>query len=782
MKNYLYKSLFTSAALLMGAAGLTGCSDDDMSKRYPDYDPRYQGEVKAENADIVIEAAATPVTIKFNTDMPWTAQVLDGQGDACSYATVSPESGEAGENTVTVNVQNNEDSENSRTVQVTISTEKGATTTVTILQNYKVLILDPAEIQDYEKYTCPESWNPHFEEGPEYMLRHDSYYSWHRMKQSEHFFVFWSPEFGADPNAADVPDAMKVDVDDLLVKAEQFFHTNIEVLNMATLGQGKSNLDNYKMQIYLIYQDEWLATGSGYDDKIGALWVNPATCHPVGSTIAHEIGHSFQYQTYADRIATGEAPNDFQSGFRYGFTGPDGAGNGGCAYWEQCAQWQAHMDYPEEQFDYANFPVWLSNHHRHFHHEWQRYASYWLQSYWVAKHGEEAYGRIWKESVAPEDAISAYTRIYNGGDYSKTREELAEYAMQMATYDINYNHVSELGMANQDRYRENMHYISDSGEYQIDYASCPGATGFNVISLTVPENGGTVSVDFRGLEYGAELHAKDKGQMVDGDGKITGTTRNYNTVGGAENMGWRYGLVALQGTTRTYSAIGKEKNGTVSLEVPAGAEYLFLVVQGSPEEYMSHGWDEVESNDPQFPYAFKVNGADCKWYEEEPEPVYTLVDENNVDVQLDLRISVSNPEWAIGAFSLNDEHVLGFFGLTADELTEKLVDLPSGEEVLPAEGTVVMANLESDGSYCFTGSSNNGFWCKENGDRTQWGDGQVVYTERGWAGDGTALSVTLGQAAGSFEPGAEVELRPAFIYTVGGVQKTIQYHIHYRYY
>ncbi len=28
------------------------------------------------------------------------------------------------------------------------------------------------------------------------------------------------------------------------------------------------------MQIYLLYQTDWLAAGSGYDDKIGALWVN----------------------------------------------------------------------------------------------------------------------------------------------------------------------------------------------------------------------------------------------------------------------------------------------------------------------------------------------------------------------------------------------------------------------------------------------------------------------------------------------------------------------------
>ena len=98
---------------------------------------------------------------------------------------------------------------------------------------------------------------------------------------------------------------LRVDIDDLLEKAEQFYKTNIEALKFAQLGEDKSYLDKYKMEIYLLYQTEWLATGSGYDNKIGALWVNPSTCQPVGSTIAHEIGHSFQYQVYCDKILHG---------------------------------------------------------------------------------------------------------------------------------------------------------------------------------------------------------------------------------------------------------------------------------------------------------------------------------------------------------------------------------------------------------------------------------------------------------------------------------------------
>ncbi len=96
-----------------------------------------------------------------------------------------------------------------------------------------------------------------------------------------------------------------MDVDDLSQKAEQFYKTNVEKLGMATVGQGKWSLDNHKMQIYLLYQTEWLATGSAMTTIKRPLAID-STCKPVGSTIGHEIGHSFQYQVSADKLFTGE--------------------------------------------------------------------------------------------------------------------------------------------------------------------------------------------------------------------------------------------------------------------------------------------------------------------------------------------------------------------------------------------------------------------------------------------------------------------------------------------
>ena len=124
-----------------------------------------------------------------------------------------------------------------------------------------VIVLSPEDIIDYDKFYKPNEFSRMD------MLRDDSRWSFVRSRQSEHFIVFWEPGFGLDPNASSVPADLRVDIDDLLNKAESFFRVNIDVLKFADLE--KSNLSKYKMQIYLLFQREWAAYGGGIDDVIG---------------------------------------------------------------------------------------------------------------------------------------------------------------------------------------------------------------------------------------------------------------------------------------------------------------------------------------------------------------------------------------------------------------------------------------------------------------------------------------------------------------------------------
>lgn len=755
MRLKFYNIIALSAALLFTAAPLTSCSDDVE----PALHESGGFEELPESKDLPFSYENGSQTINFVAKGNWKAELVEN----VDWVYFSPASGKEGKGTVKVSVsQNTASTGRSATFNLVSGEEKVAFTvrqpefggTLPDIGQGENGYIDPSSIPDYDKFFVNSEWG-------KTILQKSARFSFARYKSSEHFFVFWDREFGDDPNASTVPANMRVDIDDLLAKAEKFFDTNVKKLGMATLGQGKSMLDNYKMQIYLLYQEEWLATGSGYDDAIGALWVNPSTCQPVGSTIAHEIGHSFQFQTYGDRVQTQGVPNDYKSGFRYGFTGPDGANNGGCVYWEQCAQWQSFQDYPEEQFTSYNFSVWLANCHRHFHHEFQRYASYWLQSYWVAKHGVGAYGRIWTESSAPEDAVMTYTRLYNGSDYSKTREELFDYAVRMATFDI--DGVREYSNGFQNRYAPNF-VKNDKGEYQIAYDNCPGATGFNVIPLNV--TGSTVKVNFRGLGYGESLAANDKSNIEDGDGNAKGKPSKYNACGGSENMGWRYGFVAIKGQQRTYSEVGKNASGTLGFNVPSGAEQVYLVVQGSPEVYMSHGWDEDETNDPQFPYAITLEGAGISCYKEPVAPTYKKIDDQNMEVTLNVKLTAPG-QYERGKVDLAEKEICSFFGLAANEIGSMI---KVGEN--PAEGIISCRALNTDGSYNMNASANNGYWLDADGNTGVWSGGYIYF-------EISSSSLTFGDHPSQISEGytGSHTMRPVFVYTKGGKQYTVKYSI-----
>lgn len=456
--------------------------------------------------------------------------------------------------------------------------------------------IEVKDISEYERFYKPADLTDMD------MLSKESKWSFFRHKQSEHFIVFWEPGFGDDPNAESVPANLRVNIDDLLDKAEQFYTTNVGVLKFAEVGNGKSYLDKYKMQIYLLYQEEWLATGAGYDNVIGALWVNPGTCKPVGSTIAHEIGHSFQYQIYCDKLLNG-AVDDSHQGFRYGY-GLNGEGGNG--FWEQCAQWQAFQNYPREFFGY-HVDVWKANYHRHFNHEWMRYANYWLPYYWVQKHDISVVGEVWRQARFPEDPLMAYQRLYCGGSLDKLYEELYEYATRMVTCDIDIvrEYVTEAAKIHATK------LYANNGYYQVAYAKCPGTTGFNIIPLNVAEAGSIVKADFVGLEPGSNLASGDLGIIIDGSDEKGRTTSTYNKSDNTAS-GWRYGFVAVVNGTPQYAPMQQDKSGEVTYTIPEGTSQLYFVVMGAPGKYERHPWNDNEADDAQWPYKVKFGETDLR--------------------------------------------------------------------------------------------------------------------------------------------------------------------------
>ncbi len=464
-----------------------------------------------------------------------------------------------------------------RTGIITIKSGK-AVKTVTVRQGKGHITLTPSDVPNYDRIYIPEEYS-----GSGFLASGSQWY-FGRSVQSEHFILFWEPgygEFGEVTPSECVDSRYRVNIQELLDWAEVCFDYYINTLHFVDYGIGRSQLDKYKFEIFLHHTTEWAAYGWGQDDVVGCLWVNPDAANSR-STVAHEIGHSFQFQVYADQLLNHQTANN-ATAWRY----QEGKGQG---FWEQTAQWQSKLLCPDEIFDY-NFDVFCKNAHRHFLHEEIRYASYFFHYYWAEKYGLDAVAKVWRIAREPEDALQAYMRCFDI-PMSEFNTQLYEYAARCATWD--FDGMAEEGVKHLNRIVFNKK-SAGQGYYIVSQRSCPEATGFNIIRLKNWSAGDSVKMDITGLP--------------DHEG--------YNSCGDPGSSGWTIGFAALSddGNTRYYSSHSvatpsTDNQASVSWAVPEDAKYIWAVVACTPGKYIKHVWDDDDTNDPQWPYKVKFTGAD----------------------------------------------------------------------------------------------------------------------------------------------------------------------------
>ena len=739
------KRIFRYFFLLLATATIAACSSSD------DTEPVSVAPTLSET-EVNVEYDVTWYSLTVTSRAVWSAKVENG-GD---WLTLKDAKGVGGSEKLSFEMKCNT-TKQPRVANITVTSGTASTNLKVTQGPSSIEEMSESDVPNFDKYYKPAEFNNMN------MLRNDAKWSFYRYKQSAHFFVFWDAYFGDDPNSSSLAEGDRVDVDDLLQKAEQFYETNITKLGMVVTGQGKSQLDKYKMEIYLLdpTPEWWVATGSGYDNVIGALWVTPSTCKPVGSVIAHEIGHSFQYQVSCDKLLTGEGNETsygMDCGFRYGF-GANGAG--GCAYWEQCAQWQSFQDYPEVTFS-DSFYAWQQNFHRHFNHEWMRYASVYFQFYMTQKHGIKSYGRIWNESKFPEDPLQTYTRLFCGGDQQKFYDDYAEYAQKVLTYD--FGDIQKYADDNAKNFKTQMYEVD--GKFRPAYSNCPGTTGFNAIQLNVPEAGTIVKASLAALPIGSALAAEDPGEVKNGDNQVVGNTHKYNSQSN-KDASFRFGFVAIKGGKAIeYGAMTKGAEGEATLTVPAGTDKLYLVVVATPDTYNRHAWNDDESDDEQWPYEVSFSGTNVSGHiniDEGAEP-------QNVELSLDVKCDAANAEWILGSIDLTGngslEKIATAFALQPATLAGATLPIAANTTQAPAEGKIALGLLQPDGTIAYSYTANVGFYCKADGSLGSWGEGDPVWFEY----DKDNFILTYGHYPAKTEAGKKYTVKPVLVYTKGGKQ------------
>jgi hypothetical protein len=545
-----------------------------------------------------------------------------------------------------------------------------------------------------------------------------SQWCYNRSKQSDNFIVFWESGYGTNPKTTSIS-SYRVDVDALLAIAETSFVMYRDSLKFIISGNSKT--ESYKMIILLYYSTTWQASGSGVDDMIGLLSLSANAAQALGVTVAHEVGHCFQYQVKCD---------GHTGGWRYGL-GNNGAGGNG--WWEQCAQWQAFKVLPNEQFTNYRFSEYLSNAHKHILHESPRYANYFIQDYWTYLHGIDFIGRLWRESAFPEDPVDAYKRIAKVSQ-KVFNDELYDCTARFITWDIPA--IRSYGKNYIDSRASSPMKLTIDSCWLIDSSKCIENYGYNSIRLNVPDTATTIKIYFEGK-------AGEAGY------------RSLNKV----YAGWRYGIVALmEDGSRVYSQMRSASfdqanmtnpKDTLIFDCPSGCSRLWLVVTGAPTIHWHHAWDDNDTNDEQWPYQVKfINTNLYGVYNFTPSDI-----PHNETLTQNLAlapVTVNTNPYPSTPIQPNWESVCKAFCLQLSEIKTKF-------------GTSIKyCAVNPNGTFNYTSTANApGHWFNNSGYTTNWGNSSYIFSEFNI----NNLTFNIGQYPNLCKDGNKFTIRQALVYT-----------------
>ena len=573
----------------------------------------------------------------------------------------------------------------------------------------------------------------------------NSTFCFKRSVESEHFVLFWAKGLNLMPNGDLKGGASSsvCNVNTLLANAEKIWDVYVDDLGF--LEPGNSTTDRVKIEMFIVNQSEWRADGSGTD---GSVWTagtgstKTQKSHKVGLfhcnawaassnvTVAHEIGHTFQYLVSADL------------GQSHGLNYVLGQNSSGNEWWEDCANWQAHKVYPAEQFS-TNWGNNQDMHHLNIIHEDARYNNCYYQDWWCQLHGLNTVARVWRESVNPEDPIQAYMRLFGHDEQSFADEQFTGYA-HIAAMDIDSWQKYGQGLIGSEQQRLQevpeaivaSHLNGETDWWIVDPAYCPQNYGYNANPIKVPAAGTEVKATFKGLS------------------KVSG----YRSIN-PERAGWRYGFVAYSADgTRTYSDMGRDAQGEVSITIPEGCSHLWFVVMGAPTKWWTHSWNDNTSDDEQWPYAVRFTGASpyglSRTYGEYPDDY----ERHDTTVVINASLAYSSSNYSSVRVQYDMDAVSQALGLSTAQMQSVKVGVANKIRFagISANGAVSNSTTTStSSSTCF------GHWYTSTGNVCGYDSNARIFAE--FYPD--KYGCYVGQYPGRLTRGKTYTIRQAIIYT-----------------
>ena len=581
-----------------------------------------------------------------------------------------------------------------------------------------------------------------------------------RSVENDDLIIFWDNGYKKKPSELAKSDFYYVDLDDLMAKCQQFY--DLEYHQLGFVDTLTTNLNKYKMMVLILHSSEWACYGSGYDFEVNALWVNPQPCHPVGHSVAHEVGHSFHYMCYAE--ASGHNHTSSQT-IGTGFHLPVGSGQ---TIWEQTAQWQANQSYPELMYD-QSIGIFRNSHNYAFTHEWHRYQSYWFH-YFLCQHYDDirTIADVWNQPMTGAVDFNQTLMALKGLSVRELYKLYFDYACRCTTWDY------DACIPYRNNYIGDFNYrcvMLGEREYQVALASCPQGTGFNVIPLQVPEAGTTVTTHLTGLRVGALLQDADPGEYLNGDSFFEKTAnRRYNSISARSSRGFRMGYVALMqdGTRQYFSEDSIYCQGTnivtedYAFTMPEGVSRLWLVISPALKTYLQHKWDDKIDGDDMWPYSIRLEGTDLG----NQATVYVSPTIDGRDVAdatftYDVTFPVNTQSYMGMTVTVSGQAAATLGTAFQMQLSDISTKMQTWSSSGPSADKIMFYGVNANGKLANSGSTANGYghWFNTSGNVDAWASG-VLYSEF----TPSALSFYIGQYPGRCSNGSKYTIRQALRY------------------
>jgi len=600
----------------------------------------------------------------------------------------------------------------------------------------------------------------------------DNKYTWSesRSRETDNVIVYWDKGWGSKaPDELATSNFYYVDIDYLLECAEAFYQ--LECSQLGFVDPEKSNVSKYKVMVLMNHTTTWTCYGGGYDYMVPALWLNPSTCKPAGSAVAHEVGHSFHYMCYSE-----DSNHGATSGIQTGFHSP--VGNGQCI-WETTANWQSLQSYPGEILTMSGMnAIYNKSHNYAWSHEWHRYQAYPFLCYLTEYYGDvRTVADVWNYRVTTVCDFNEVLMKLKGLSAKELYKLHFDYAMHAVTWDIEAfrPYVTEADYGN---YIYNKVKIADH-KYQVAYSSAPQGTGFNVIPLNVPSAGETFTTRFTALKNKSALADGDPAEYLNGNSVYASAgVKNYNGTT-SSYRGFRLGYVMLmEDGSRQYVAedtvyctdsITKNRTVEIATTVPEGVKQMWLVVAPSLKKYIQHKWDEDITNDDQWPYQVEFVGTDILG-----EPTLDGRQIEDVTLEYDVTMAPSSSDYytVSAAVSGQGASVLGTgFQMQTTDINSKMVGWSTSG---PAKGKIMFYAVTPKEALQSTGSTANGYghWFNATGTAGAYNTG-YVYSEF----TPSTMTFSLGQYPGKNKDGDARTMRQALRYKDANGNEAIAYFV-----